>query len=588
MRAGEILGLAGLVGAGRTELARVLFGLTPADSGSIVLKGKTVTVDSPARAVELGIAYVPEDRRRHGVILEMPVAANCTLAILRDISRRGILDFSRERQIAAGYVERFGIKTPSLDAPAGNLSGGNQQKVSLARWLATEPAVIILDEPTQGVDVGAKAEIHRLMGELVWRGLAIIMISSELPEVLGMSDRVAVMHGGKITGVLNRADATQEMILELALGHQLSQARPCHLILDVGNRHLRMNTLRKRWWHERYSPRIPCPPYRGPARFSFAISPRDFRWRWRGMLFTDSARRISPGIFRHRMQTARAIATPADLGQRSAHARAGGWNDARHTGPAYRHFHRLAIFRLRHRRRLAGGEACAHAARGAGNTGRRGVHGSRQRRSLSPGLGMPSIVVTLATLVIIRGALSWATQGATVLLPASFQWFGLSQVAGQALMIVVALGVFGFFGWMLRWMSAGRAVYAVGSDQEAARLAGIRPPRVVFNVFVLMGLLTAIAAMLNAMQFITIYPSAGRDMELAVIAAVVIGGTAITGGRGTIVGTLLAVMLLATIAPGAGHFHAQSKYLGPWWAKAIQGSIILLAVATDGLQRRRN
>jgi len=219
VRAGEILGLAGLVGAGRTELARTLFGLTPADGGDILLRGQPVDIDSPGRAVELGIAYVPEDRRRHGVILEMPVAANATLAVLRRIAKFGFLNFSREREIAASFVDRFSIKTASLASPAGTLSGGNQQKVALARWLATEPAVIILDEPTQGVDVGAKAEIHRLMGELASRGLAILMISSELPEILGMSDRIAVMHGGTIVATLDRSQATQERVLELALGH---------------------------------------------------------------------------------------------------------------------------------------------------------------------------------------------------------------------------------------------------------------------------------------------------------------------------------------------------------------------------------
>jgi rhamnose transport system ATP-binding protein len=219
VRAGEILGLAGLVGAGRTELARVLFGLTPADEGTIRLRGRPVTIDTPGRAVAMGIAYVPEDRRRHGVILEMSVAANATLAILRAIATYGLLDFNRERALAAGFVERLGIKTASVESPVGNLSGGNQQKVALARWLAAEPAVLILDEPTQGVDVGAKAEIHRLMIELAGRGLAILMISSELPEILGMSDRIAVMHGGTIVGTLDRAGATQETIMELALGH---------------------------------------------------------------------------------------------------------------------------------------------------------------------------------------------------------------------------------------------------------------------------------------------------------------------------------------------------------------------------------
>ena len=219
VRAGEIVGLAGLVGAGRTELARVLFGLAPADSGEVRLNGGRVVIDSPRRAVELGIAYVPEDRRRHGVILDMPVAANTTLATLRRISTGGFLRFGRERRLAESFVQRFAIKTPAVSTPVGNLSGGNQQKVALARWLAAEPKVIILDEPTQGVDVGAKAEIHRLMGELAGRGMAIIMISSELPEVLGMSGRILVMRGGRIAGELTRQEATQERVLELALGH---------------------------------------------------------------------------------------------------------------------------------------------------------------------------------------------------------------------------------------------------------------------------------------------------------------------------------------------------------------------------------
>jgi rhamnose transport system ATP-binding protein len=219
VRAGEIVGLAGLVGAGRSELARTLFGLTPADSGRILVNGRQVRINSPSDAVRLGIAYVPEDRRRYGVILEMPVAANTTLAILRQIAQFGLIDFGRERQIARDFVTRLSTKTPSIDTPVSQLSGGNQQKVALARWLATGPKVIILDEPTQGVDVGAKSEIHRLMSELAGRGLAILMISSELPEILGMSDRIAVMLHGSIVDVRDRAQATQENILHLALGH---------------------------------------------------------------------------------------------------------------------------------------------------------------------------------------------------------------------------------------------------------------------------------------------------------------------------------------------------------------------------------
>lgn len=218
IRAGEIVGLAGLVGAGRTELARVLFGLTPCDAGSIWMHGTAVRIGAPADAVRRGIAYVPEDRRRHGIVPEMSVAANITLASLRAFARGGWLDARREQAAAANYARRLSIKTSSIDASVGTLSGGNQQKVALARWLTTNPRLLILDEPTQGVDVGAKSEIHALIIELAAQGLGILLISSELPEILGMSDRIAVMHGGCITGVLDRRDATQEALMRLALG----------------------------------------------------------------------------------------------------------------------------------------------------------------------------------------------------------------------------------------------------------------------------------------------------------------------------------------------------------------------------------
>jgi rhamnose transport system ATP-binding protein len=217
LRRGEILGLSGLVGSGRTELAETIFGLRPVDRGSIVVAGVPSRVRSPAAAIALGLAYVPEDRRRHGVVLEMPVATNATLASLRRVSRRGLLHREAERALAQHYVDRLRIKTSSVWADTGTLSGGNQQKVALARWLATTPAVLMLDEPTQGVDVGAKAEIHGLMQDLAEQGLAILMISSELPEILGMSDRIAVMRHGAVAGVLSRAEATPEAVMSLAL-----------------------------------------------------------------------------------------------------------------------------------------------------------------------------------------------------------------------------------------------------------------------------------------------------------------------------------------------------------------------------------
>jgi rhamnose transport system ATP-binding protein len=219
VRAGEILGLSGLVGSGRTQLAETIFGLTPAEGGEIRLKGRSVRISSPAEAIRHKIGYVPEDRRQHGVVMSMPICANISLADLPAVCERGLIQSEAENALARTYVERLRVKTHSIHTEAGALSGGNQQKVALARWLAIQPAVLILDEPTQGVDVGSKSEIHGLIVDLAEQGLAIIMISSELPEILGMSDRIAVMYAGKIAGVLSRAEATQENLLALALGH---------------------------------------------------------------------------------------------------------------------------------------------------------------------------------------------------------------------------------------------------------------------------------------------------------------------------------------------------------------------------------
>jgi rhamnose transport system ATP-binding protein len=212
LRRGEIVGVAGMVGSGRTEFAEQLFGLR--GPRAVRIEGRERHIASPEQAIALGIAYVPEDRRRNGLIMDMPIPANISLASLRG----GFLRPRRELELAEAYRTRLQVKAASLTAPVRTLSGGNQQKVSLGRWLATKPRILILDEPTQGIDVGAKSEIHQQMVELAAEGMAILMISSELPEVLGMSDRIAVMHEGKIVRVLSRAAATQEGILALALG----------------------------------------------------------------------------------------------------------------------------------------------------------------------------------------------------------------------------------------------------------------------------------------------------------------------------------------------------------------------------------
>ena len=217
VRRGEIVGIAGLVGSKRTETARAIFGADPIDSGRILLRGKPVSVRTPGDAIEHGIALVPEDRKRQGIFATLSVWENVVLSALRRFSRRGILDVRREKQHAQEFVASLRIATPDLEKRVLDLSGGNQQKVVIAKWLNTNAEVFLFDEPTRGIDVGGKIEVYRLMGELISRGAAIVMISSELPEILGLSDRILVMREGRICGEFDRADATEEKILNCAL-----------------------------------------------------------------------------------------------------------------------------------------------------------------------------------------------------------------------------------------------------------------------------------------------------------------------------------------------------------------------------------
>jgi len=213
---GEILGLAGLVGARRTEVARAIFGVAPADGGSIWVNGQPAHIRNPQDAMARGIAYVPEDRQQHGLVLPMNITQNVTLPILRQFARMSWLNQAAETQEALQMAERLEVRAAGLWQRARELSGGNQQKVVLAKWLATRPTILILDEPTRGIDVGTKAAVHELMSQLASQGLAILMISSELPEILGMSDRILVMCEGRPTGHFTRAEATQENVMEAA------------------------------------------------------------------------------------------------------------------------------------------------------------------------------------------------------------------------------------------------------------------------------------------------------------------------------------------------------------------------------------
>jgi rhamnose transport system ATP-binding protein len=218
VRRGEILGFAGLVGAGRTEVARVIFGIDRAESGEMRINGRLVQIHSPKDAMKNGIAYVPEDRHQHGLIMDFSIARNMTLPVLQQTSLFGLVNRQRERELATDYSAQLHVRSAGIDQLVKALSGGNQQKVVLAKWLITNPSVLILDEPTRGIDVGSKAEVHRIISELASRGLAIMLISSDLPEVLAMADRVLVMHEGRIAAEFTRAEVDQEKVMFAATG----------------------------------------------------------------------------------------------------------------------------------------------------------------------------------------------------------------------------------------------------------------------------------------------------------------------------------------------------------------------------------
>ena len=221
LKAGEVVGFAGLVGAGRTETMRAIFGADKRKSGEVLVSGKPVDIDAPEDAIRLGIALCPEDRKEQGIVAKRSVCDNISMAVMPTLCKGGFINFQKEKALAYEGVKELNIKTPSVEKPIGELSGGNQQKTILARWLALEPRILILDEPTKGIDVGSKSEIYQIICDMAKRGIGVIMVSSELPEILGVCDRIVVMCQGRITGELPRAEATEHNVLMLAMRDML-------------------------------------------------------------------------------------------------------------------------------------------------------------------------------------------------------------------------------------------------------------------------------------------------------------------------------------------------------------------------------
>ncbi len=548
VRAGETLGVYGLVGAGRSEWAQALFGLRPLGRGTVWLAGRAVEPTSPGQMVEHGLAYVPEDRLRQGLCRGLSVRANVVLASLRALARALWLPRGVELQRTRSAVERLAIRLQSPEQPVGTLSGGNQQKVVLGRWLGREPRVLLLDEPTRGVDVGAKAEIHALVRRLAGEGRAIVFISSELPEVLAQSDRVAVFREGRLAATFDPRRTSASEVAHAALPGEGSK---------VGRERRRTVPARM----ARLVPRVSG----GLLREGFLIvvlASLAALLGWREPRFLE-------------VQNLRNLATDGALLSFCAVGAglviiAGGIDisigslmllSAAVAGRLWSQGHPLTVV-----------VAVAVLIGGLGGF---------LNAALSLVGRIHPIVVTLGTWSLFRGLTAWRMQE-NILIPGTARgwmdgvWLGLPVGAWCGLAVLVVTGRF------LSGVVAGRELYALGSNPAAAHRVGIRQSRVWLTAFTVQGALVGLAGLLYLARSGGLQRTSYDEKTLQAIAAAVVGGVAITGGRGSVWGVALGCLLLVTL-PHVGIFLGVTTT----WQQTLVGAVLVLAVTLDTLWRGR-
>jgi len=563
VHAGEIVGMAGLVGAGRSEVARALFGIDRPDGGGAELAGSPLPLGSPPEAIRRGLALVPEDRQHQGLALPMTIGENLSLAVLRSVTRRGFFSRKLEMVLAERLIGELSIHTPGPALPAESLSGGNQQKVLLGKWLAASPRVLILDEPTRGIDVGAKAEVHRLMRELAGKGVGILLISSELPEILSMSDRILVMREGALAGELNRGEATQERVLGLAL----PDAGPTAAVGDATSR----------------------------------PDDSEQRSRPRGrLLLRRLAQQREYGVLALLALTVAVVAAVNPAFLKLDNLR----DMLVHVAPAAIVACGLTLVIVTREIDISVGSLMGLLAAVVG------ILTSPQRVGASVAVGVlvtllagtgvgfvtgllvtlgrvPSIIVTLGMLTALRGATEMTMRGEWITeLPAGLRFWGIGTLGGVPVCLWVAAAVIALTSAITRVTPLGRRLYAVGSSPRSAFLAGLSERKLKLFAFTFTGLLTALATLVSAPQLSVIESGTGVGFELLVVTCVVVGGTSINGGKGTVFGSTLGVLLLGIVATVL--IFLKLGEMSTYWERAIQGAFILVAVLADHLARRRS
>lgn len=545
-RRGEILGIAGLVGSGRTELARAIFAADPINSGQVLLNGATLANHSPRQVIDKGVALIPEDRKSDGLILIHTLRENIALPSLNLRQRLGFIDSNAENQMLQLSIQELAINAPDVNHEVANLSGGNQQKAVLAKWLNSGADVIIFDEPTRGIDVAAKSEIHNLICKLVQAGKAIIMISSELPEILTLSDRVLVLSNGILSGELSRAEATEEKILELAY-QNVDCATPTSIDQHTQGQE-------KSWWSKVRSWLANMEP---GINVVFALL---FLLIILGSL--GSPRFLTPVNLTNMLRQA---GIPLLLGLGQTLVIISGGIDFSVAGI-------ITITNV-----LAAGVAMGRneltlpvVAMCLGI----GLSVGALNAFLIIRLRVPPIIATLGTTTMLHGAALIYTREPIGMVPRSLSyfsqgWLGPLPVSTYLIVIILVLGAA-----LLYKTAFGRHLYAVGGDEEIAKLSGISVFKVRSAAYLISGFLAALTGLYLVGRMGSGEPTIGPGMEFDSIAAVLLGGAVLGGGRGSLGGTIAGALVLVLLSNVFNQIGIQY-----YFQEIAKGFIIILAVA---------
>jgi rhamnose transport system ATP-binding protein len=558
VRAGEVVGLAGLVGSGRTEVARAIFGIERPDAGTILLSGEPVVVRDPAAAIAHGVAYVSEDRRGQSIVEDFSILDNASLPTIGRTTTWGLIRAKAEIALVSGPLERMRLKFNDYFQPMRTLSGGNQQKVVLAKWLATRPRVLILDEPTQGIDIQAKAEVHRIIAELSEQGIAILLISSDMPELLGACDRIYVMNHGSTAAELSGADMNQFDIGLAATGVLPGGATEA-LVADAS---------------PEQDGAAPLPVQRSAASRFGALARR----REVGLLVALALIVLPVSLINTNFYSAGNL---GDLANYSSLLGLLGIGQmlvilTRNIDLSIASTLGLSAYVAASTMRAV---PDAPVALGIGVALVTGLTCGTLNGLVVAYGRVPSIVVTLGTLALYRGALSVLSSGDRVkpedVSEAWLDWTS-SPLPGPSTIVIVAVTVAVVVAFVMWRTERGRQIYYAGSNPEGAQLIGIPVARRVLTAFIASGVLAGAAGALWASHYPYVDGQVAIGLETAVIAAVVVGGVALRGGSGTVVGVALGTVGLLAIRKVLTIAGVPDQYL-----QAVYGGAIIAAVTVD-------